>query len=1138
MKNKSCSNLSFKALMITQFLGAFNDNAFKFIITILAVNRAVTSHAGARNASIMGALFIVPFIIFSSYAGYLADRFSKRKITVLSKIAEVVVMCLAFLALMSGNLVFIAFVLFLMATQSTFFSPAKYGILPELLDDANLSKGNGYLQMWTFLAIILGTAAGGKLLHLFDTNIANTVLVFIGLAVAGTISSLFITKVPPSGSKKKFQINALKDTLLVVKEIKHDKALYLTLLAISYFWFLGIVFQLNCVVYANKFLMLPDSRSSDLFVAISIGIGMGSLLAGRWSGKKVEFGLVPLGAIGLSIFCILLGLPVFSYKTILFVLFLLGLASGLFIVPLNAFFQQMSPNEKRGEYLACMNIVTSLAMLAGSLMLFVFGDIFRFTAPQIFLLLGILSVIVTAYIFMTLPDSFVRFCNWLMTHTIYRIKIRGLDNVPKEGGALLVCNHVSYVDHMIISASIQRHIRYMMYRGFYNKPLLKPFCKMMKAIPVSLNDSPKTIIKSLQVAKKAVMEGNLVCIFAEGELTRTGNMLPFSRGFEYIMKDIDAPIIPVYLDRIWGSIFSVEREKIVWTIPKVLPIPVTIIFGQPMPASSKTYQVRIAVQELSTDAFKIRGKDQKKIHIAFIKEAKRHPFKFCMADSTKMVLNYVLTLAGVLTLRKKLFSKKDDDGLDEMIGVLLPASCMASIVNGAILFAGKIPVNLNFTVSKTNMESAIEQCNMKTVITSRIFLKKIKIDENDKMIFLEDIRGEITKKDKFFSAIAAFIYPSFLIEWLFVGGNKYDVNDTATVIFSSGSTGEPKGIMLSHGNIFSNIEAIYQILHLKSNDVIMAALPFFHSFGFTATLCFPVGVGIGVVYHTNPMDAGTIGELTEKYKATIIMGTPTFFSAYVRKCSPKQFESLRLAIVGAEKLKESLDVKFYEKYGIAPFEGYGATELSPIVSMGVPDYVSADKNIHQLGNKKGSVGHPVPGVAVKAVRADTFELLPFGEEGLLLVKGPNVMKGYLNNPQKTSEVIKDGWYVTGDIGCIDENGFIIITDRLSRFSKIGGEMVPHIKIEEEILNIEGSTEQTCVVTSVSDERKGEKLIVLYKNEMNVKAIWEKLNQSTFPKLWIPKKENFYKIESIPVLGTGKLDLREIKELAKKITFSK
>ena len=514
------------------------------------------------------------------------------------------------------------------------------------------------------------------------------------------------------------------------------------------------------------------------------------------------------------------------------------------------------------------------------------------------------------------------------------------------------------------------------------------------------------------------------------------------------MKDIDAPIIPVYLDRIWGSIFSVEREKIVWTIPKVLPIPVTIIFGQPMPASSKTYQVRIAVQELSTDAFKIRGKDQKKIHIAFIKEAKRHPFKFCMADSTKMVLNYVLTLAGVLTLRKKLFSKKDDDGLDEMIGVLLPASCMASIVNGAILFAGKIPVNLNFTVSKTNMESAIEQCNMKTVITSRIFLKKIKIDENDKMIFLEDIRGEITKKDKFFSAIAAFIYPSFLIEWLFVGGNKYDVNDTATVIFSSGSTGEPKGIMLSHGNIFSNIEAIYQILHLKSNDVIMAALPFFHSFGFTATLCFPVGVGIGVVYHTNPMDAGTIGELTEKYKATIIMGTPTFFSAYVRKCSPKQFESLRLAIVGAEKLKESLDVKFYEKYGIAPFEGYGATELSPIVSMGVPDYVSADKNIHQLGNKKGSVGHPVPGVAVKAVRADTFELLPFGEEGLLLVKGPNVMKGYLNNPQKTSEVIKDGWYVTGDIGCIDENGFIIITDRLSRFSKIGGEMVPHIKIEE------------------------------------------------------------------------------------------
>ena len=341
--------------------------------------------------------------------------------------------------------------------------------------------------------------------------------------------------------------------------------------------------------------------------------------------------------------------------------------------------------------------------------------------------------------------------------------------------------------------------------------------------------------------------------------------------------------------------------------------------------------------------------------------------------------------------------------------------------------------------------------------------------------------------------------------------------------------------MLTHGNISSNIEGLYQVFNIKRNDVIMGALPFFHSFGFAAILCFPLGVGISAVYHSNSMDAGTIGRLVEKYKATILMGTPTFLSAYLRRCTQEQFKTIRHTVVGAEKLKKQLADAFFEKYGVIPFEGYGATELSPIVSVGFPDYIDKKLGIKQVGHKAEKVGHPIPGVAVKIVDVDTFELKSYNEEGLLLVKGANVMKGYLNNPVKTAEVIKDDWYITGDIATWDEDGFIHITGRLSRFSKIGGEMVPHIKIEEKIAEILGATEPICAVTSVRDDKKGEKIVVLYTGDIDIEWLWQALNDKGLPNLWIPKKDSFWHVEKIPVLGTGKLDLKEIKRIVEEIS---
>ncbi len=728
----------------------------------------------------------------------------------------------------------------------------------------------------------------------------------------------------------------------------------------------------------------------------------------------------------------------------------------------------------------------------------------------------------------------LRGLNWLLTHTIYKIKVVGAENVSKKGGVLLVCNHVSYADPPLVLAALKRHVRFLVYRPIYENIFLNPFCQWMRAIPVSLADSPKIIMKSLQEARKAIEAGEVVCIFAEGALTRTGNMLPFSRGFEYIMKDLDAPIIPMHLDSIWGSIFSFERGKYFWKIPHSTPYPVTISFGRPLLGQAKAHEVRLAVQELSAEAFKLRGRYQEKLHMAFIREAKKRPFKLCVADSLGTKVNYIQALGSSILLSKKLFLVKDEVfDAPEMVGVLLPPSAMAALINGAILIAGKIVVNLNYTSSQESIESAVRQCKMKKIITSRKFLEKLKMETKQNMIFLEDFKEQINYFEKILAVMVVFLLPAFLIKILFVRRDKTNIDDIATIIFSSGSTGEPKGVMLSHGNVFSNIQGFWQVANIKTDDVVMGILPFFHSFGFSACLCFPIGTGLTAVYHSSPLDAATVGKLVEKYKASIILGTPTFFLAYIKKCTKEQFKTIRYAIAGAEKLQEVLVTAFREKFGITPFEGYGATELSPIVSLSVPDPDNTNEDIVQIGNKLGKVGHPIPGVAAKVVDPETFDLLSFDEEGLLLLKGPNVMKGYLGNPEKTKEVIKDGWYVTGDIATIDKDGFIHITDRLSRFSKIGGEMVPHIKIEEEALNILGTQETLCAVTAVPDEKRGEALVIFYKGVMLPDELWERLNQKDLPKIWIPKRENFHQVDDIPLLGSGKRDLKKIKEMALK-----
>jgi acyl-[acyl-carrier-protein]-phospholipid O-acyltransferase/long-chain-fatty-acid--[acyl-carrier-protein] ligase len=635
------------------------------------------------------------------------------------------------------------------------------------------------------------------------------------------------------------------------------------------------------------------------------------------------------------------------------------------------------------------------------------------------------------------------------------------------------------------------------------------------------------MIRSLQTASQAIRDGDVVCIFAEGQITRIGQLLPFRRGIERIMKDVEAPILPVALDGVWGSIFSFKQRRFVWKWPRRIPYPVTVSFGQPMPSSTTAAEVRQAVQELQAAAWPERRRNMRPLQRAFVRSARRHPFRMAMADAQSGPVSFASSLVKTVFIARRL--RKVWAGQDK-VGLLLPPSVPGALVNFAAMLTGKVPVNLNYTLAEASIASCVQQCDIKTIITSKAFMEKVKLKVAGELLFLEDLMVNPSFGEKMSAFFMAWLLPAGVLERALGREKKVELDDLATVIFSSGSTGEPKGVMLSHYNIGSNIEQMEQVFSLDGRDRFLGVLPFFHSFGFTGTLCLPTVLGTGAVYHANPLDAKTIGPLVCEHQVTFVLATPTFLQLYMRGCTPEQFGSVRVVAVSAEKLPDRLATAFEEQFGIRPFEAYGCTECSPAVAVNTHDFRSA--GFRQVGVKRGKIGHPLPGMSVRIVDADTRQPVPLGQPGLLLVRGPNVMQGYLKRPDKTAEVLQDGWYATGDVAALDEDGFLQITDRLSRFSKIGGEMVPHIRVEEKLHELAGITEQTFVVTGVPDEKKGEKLVVLHKlAEVKWAELSPRLTQLDLPNLWKPRADQFFPVEALPMLGTGKLDLRKIRELA-------
>jgi acyl-[acyl-carrier-protein]-phospholipid O-acyltransferase/long-chain-fatty-acid--[acyl-carrier-protein] ligase len=698
---------------------------------------------------------------------------------------------------------------------------------------------------------------------------------------------------------------------------------------------------------------------------------------------------------------------------------------------------------------------------------------------------------------------------------------------------LLVANHVSWLDGVLLLLVSNRPIRMIAWSDYVSGWWINWLSTMWGVIPIRGTDGPKALLRSLKSAKEALLEGDLVCIFAEGGITRTGQLQPFQRGLLRIVEGTDCPVIPVYLDELWGSIFSYSGGRFFWKMPRHWPYPISILFGKPLADPDNVDQVRQAVQTLGVEAVEARKNRILVPQRQAIRRLKKCLFRTKIADSGGAEMKGGKLLAAGLILRQLL--EREVIGADErMVGLLLPPAVGGVVANLAVSLMPRVAVNLNYTLSNADVNHCIREAGIKHVLTSARFLEKRPFDLDCEVVLLEDLLKKVTGPQKLLAALKAYLVPSFLLERM-LGLQRIKPDDLITVIFTSGSTGEPKGVMQTHKNIATNLDAANQLLHFTSDDVLMGVLPFFHSFGYTFPLWLIVSGEPGAVYHFNPVESKVIGKLCEKHKVTVIAATPTFIKRYLKRCEKEQFRTVNLVITGAEKLPQDLAHDFEAKFGIFPTEGYGTTELSPLAACNVPKSRSASGT--DDAERKGTIGRAIPNVCAKIVDVETGADLGANRDGLLWIKGPNVMAGYLNKPEKTAEVVHDGWYNTGDVGKIDDDGFIHITGRQSRFSKIAGEMVPHIRIEELLATIvddpnDEEGEVRIAVTAVPDSDKGERIIVLHKPlAKSVDVVLKELGEADIPNLWLPSADSFIEVPEIPVLGTGKLDLKAVKELA-------
>lgn len=1136
----------FLAFIIIAFINAFVDLGHKIIIQN-TLFKAYDGDLQILLTAVVNGLILLPFIMLFTPAGFISDRYPKNRVMRYSAWAALVATLLITLCYYMGWFVPAFALTFMMGMQSAFYSPAKYGFIKELVGEENLTEGNGWVQAVTMIAILSGIAVFSLLFEVRLEGVpqmrADDSLQAIAplgwLLVAGALIELVLAySLPQTRPEDKTQAfdwpsyrtgRTLKTNLTM---LYRNRTIWLSIVGVSVFWSISqVMLAVFPAVAETRYGMHNTFVIQGTMALAGVGIMIGSMLAGRWSTHYINIGLIPLGAVGVAVGLLLLP----QASTVLAqggCFLLIGISGALLNVPLQALIQFNARGNETGKVLAGSNFIQNCAMFS-FLIVTVLAAWTGIDGVWLLWLLALIGVAGALFAITTLPQALIRLLVAALMKRKYNLQVLGFENLPKSGqGVLLLGNHISWLDWAMIQLACPRHIHFVMERSIYERWYLKWFLSRYKVIPISSGHSREALAQ----VRALISAGEVVCLFPEGAISHTGQIGEFKRGFERACEGAEGVIVPFYLRGLWGSRFSRSTDKMKSIRRSVLKRDVIVAYGKPMSISSDAVAVKKQVTELSIHAWERHTRTLEPLSRSFVRTARSALSDMAIADVKGEPLSYRRLLTGVT-----LFARRLKRAQGQNLGLLLPTSSAGAIANLAALQAGKTLVNINFTASVEAQLMALNDAGIETVLTARQFVTKLQARGIDpaplfagrQVIYMEDLRASAGKFEAVLTMGLISLLPTVLLQaWLCP---RVQLEDTAAIMFSSGSEGAPKGVMLSQRNMLANLRQIADVLNVRDEDCVMATLPLFHAFGLTVTCLMPLIEGLPLVCHPDPTDAKSIGRGVARYRATMICATSTFLRLYTRSkhLHPLMFDSLRVAVAGAERLDPAVQQAFEQKFHVPVMEGYGSTETTPVASVNLPDHLSIHGWFLQEGCRSGTVGLALPGSTFRIVDPDTLAELPTGEAGLILIGGTQIMKGYLNNPTKTAEVIVelDGlrWYKSGDKGYLDKDGFLTIVDRYSRFAKVGGEMISLGAVEQAVQQVLDDEEAQLVAINLPDEKKGEKIVLLLNADAEPAQLRDRLIAAGIAPLMLPAA--IYPVSEIPLLGSGKINYPAVRELA-------
>jgi acyl-[acyl-carrier-protein]-phospholipid O-acyltransferase/long-chain-fatty-acid--[acyl-carrier-protein] ligase len=1113
-------------LCLTQTCGAFNDNLVKNAMIVLAMFKL--GAGGAGLAALAGALFIAPYALLSATAGQLADRFDKSRLIQITKAAEVLLTAAAAWAFIAGSVPGLLGILFGLGVQATMFGPLKYGILPDHLRDDELVAGNGLIEASTFLAILAGTVAGGAL-ALLDSGPAIVGAAGVGVSLIGLAAAFGVPKAPAADRSLRIGWNILRETISVTRQAAGNRPVWLSILGLSWFWAIGATLLSEFPSVARDSLGADGHVVTLLLTMFAVGIGAGSMLCARLLHGEVSAKFVPFAAFGITLFTWDFGSAVIGARGLTTVaaildaptgwrmladLLLLAVCGGLYSVPLYAIVQEQSEPSHRARTIAANNIVNAILMVLGA------GFVAGFSAagiaaPRVLQVAAVANFAVALWIVRLLPQTVFRALFQWYFRLFHETRIEGLQNLDTAGDrSILVINHLSFLDGCLVAAFLPGDIVFAIdteqaRRFWFLKYILDIF-------PVD-----PTNPMAIRAMVKAVQGGRRLAIFPEGRITLTGALMKIYDGPGLIADKAGAAIVPVCLDGLQFHKTSRMQGKLKLTWFPKLSLTVLRPVCVDVPAALKGRTRRAALgrimQDIMVDAAFRPERLQRSLFGALLDARSLYDRGLPMiADivpnetggTTLTELPYARLILGSVILGRKLaaFTKPG-----EHVGVMLPSAVGTVVTFFALQSRGRVPAMMNFTTGADGMLSCCAAAGIETILTSRRAVQKGKLDRlveavsaKIRFIYLEDVRASISLLDKLGGMLTARRAER-------LPGAALDAGSPALVLFTSGSEGTPKGVVHSHRALLANCAQLRAVVDFNPADRVFNALPMFHSFGMTATL-LPLMYGIRGFLYPSPLHYRIVPEMVYAEQSTIMFGTDTFLTGYVRKGNALDFQSLRYIFAGAEKVRPETRAAYMAHFKKPIFEGYGVTETAPVLALNTSGQA-----------RDGSVGRMLPGIQTR------LEPVPGIEDGgRLFVRGPNVMLGYLRaEAPGVLQPPPDGWYDTGDIVAIDEIGFVTIKGRAKRFAKIGGEMVS-LAAAETLANALWPDDVHAVVT-VPDARKGEKLLlVTTRHDAEPRALLASVRERGVAEIQVPR--DICVVDKIPLLGTGKTDYPAVQRL--------